>query len=181
MKYIVLLNKLNIYGGYCLKNNYKEFITRMKISAYNRNNKKRATPQRCRPQICRNYILNLAPAAFAAASRRRASAAQFKRGCDLKSEVHKVNLDRLCFFQKIIVHKILETVNIEVLILSPRLVQSHCQRGTASSAFIQEYSYRRNLSAFEIIGNLLGCRLGYFNHGKHPPSSFQTHRLISTD
>ncbi len=71
-----LLNKLNIYGGYCLKNNYKEFI----ISDENKRVliviiKKGQHRKDAALRYAGIYILNLAPTVFAAASRRRASAA----------------------------------------------------------------------------------------------------------
>jgi hypothetical protein len=48
----------------------------------------------------------------------------------------KINLDGLCAFEKLFVDDVLMTLDFKLFISVIRLIQSHCQAGAASAAFV---------------------------------------------
>jgi hypothetical protein len=81
----------------------------------------------------------------------------------------KVHLDGLSFLHELFVYDVLETVNIIRFVVFVRLIQSHSQSGTPSSAFIEKDADRLHIFALEILGNLLSGRFSYFQHDDVPP------------
>jgi hypothetical protein len=66
----------------------------------------------------------------------------------------KIDFNGIGFFKKIFVDQILIAIDIKLLIHIVRLIQSHGQTGTASSAFIQENAYGLDFLSLEIFSNL---------------------------
>ena len=75
-----------------------------------------------------------------------------------------IHFNGLCFLEKIFVYDELELIDLELLIRLARLIQSHGQGRPASATFIEKYANGRNLSAFEVLGNHLGCRRCNVDH-----------------
>ena len=82
----------------------------------------------------------------------------------LESVVYKIDFYGCCFFQELFINQVLKTFNIENVVGLLRLVQSHCQRRPASTAFIQKDSNGCYVLVFEVFGNLLSCRFSNFYH-----------------
>jgi hypothetical protein len=126
-----------------------------------RNNKKRYASNRQYRFIVSN--------ALATAGRLAGSAT-----CATRTEVHaaiqfesvhvEIDLDGSGFFQEFFVDHIFETVDIELFIHFIGLIQSHCQAGAASSAFVQEDPDGLDFLSLKIFSNLFGGRRCYFEH-----------------
>ena len=80
---------------------------------------------------------------------------KFNRRADAKTISEKIHLDGLGFFVKGFFDDELKTVYIEYVVIFFGLIQSHCQRRTASATLVQEYPNRRNVLTLEIFGDLL--------------------------
>lgn len=76
----------------------------------------------------------------------------------------KIDLDGLGFFEELFVDQILKAINVKFFIIFLRLVQSHCQSGAASAAFVEKDTDRLNLFSIKIGGDLLCSRRGHFQH-----------------
>ena len=92
-----------------------------------------------------------------------ASLTQLNAGRDGKSVIGKINLDRFCLFQENRVNDKLVITNFMDRVSIFWLIQSHCKRWSASTAFVQKDSYGRDLSVLEIFADLLLCRGCHFN------------------
>jgi hypothetical protein len=57
-----------------------------------------------------------------------------------------------------------ESINIEYVIIILWLVQSHGQRGRASTTGIIKNANGRHFLVFEILGNMFACQRGYLEH-----------------
>jgi hypothetical protein len=83
---------------------------------------------------------------------------------ELESVDQEVNLYRFGFFKEILADQVLESVDIENLIVVFWLIQSHCQTGAASAAFVQEDPDRTHFLPIKVCSYLLRSRGCHFQH-----------------
>ena len=76
----------------------------------------------------------------------------------------EIHLDRLGFFQKILIDDKLKAVNVKRFIRVDKLIQSHGQAGAPSAAFVEEDSNGFDFFSLEVFGNLRNCRLCDLEH-----------------
>ena len=76
----------------------------------------------------------------------------------------KIHFDRLCFIQKFRIDDEFKSVDVKFGIRIGKLIQSHGQARTPSTAFVKEYADGLDLFPLEILGNLLNCRLCDLEH-----------------
>jgi hypothetical protein len=92
----------------------------------------------------------------AAASR---AGAEIDARVDSETISHEIHGHGFGLFVKVFVDDELKTVYVENAVGFARLIQSHCQRRSASPALVQKNTDGRNLFVFEIFSNLMmGCR-----------------------
>lgn len=96
-----------------------------------------------------------------------ASLSQINAGRNRKSEIGKINLDGFCLFQENLVNDKLVVTNFMDRVRIFWLIQSHCKRWSASTAFVQKDPYGRDLSVLEIFADLLLSRGRNFNITHH--------------
>jgi hypothetical protein len=87
---------------------------------------------------------------------------EFNAAGELEAHVLKIDFDRLNFAQKIVVHEKGEPVDVELLVVVSRLIQSQRKGRTRSAALVQKYPDGLRLAALEIFRDLLGRRGGDF-------------------
>ena len=61
---------------------------------------------------------------------------KFDTAGKFETVVYEIDLNRLCLLHELFVDQVGKTVNIENVIGIFRLIQSHCKRGTASTAIV---------------------------------------------
>jgi len=83
---------------------------------------------------------------------------------DLESVLLEIHLDGVHFLHEILVDHVSESLDFIHVIGVFRLIQSHGQRGAASAALVEKDPYGCNVFAFEVLGDLLGCRFSYLDH-----------------
>jgi hypothetical protein len=104
-------------------------------------------------------------AAGAGAAGAAAPGAEIEAAVEFEAVDQKIDLDRLGFFQEILVDEELKSVDVEHFVVVSWLVQSHGEAGAASPALVEKYADRRDFFAPEIGLNLFSGRRGDFNHG----------------
>lgn len=76
----------------------------------------------------------------------------------------EIDLDRLGFFKKVRIDDEFKTVDVKRLVRIGKLIQSHGQARAPSAAFVEKNPDRFDVFSFEILGNLLDCRLCDLKH-----------------
>jgi hypothetical protein len=76
----------------------------------------------------------------------------------------KIDFNGFGAIQEIFIDDIFETIHIEFSVLLIRLIQSHGQAGSASSAFVQKNPNRPDLFVLEVGLDLFSGRRGNFEH-----------------
>ena len=74
----------------------------------------------------------------------------------------KIDFDRLNFAQKIVIHEKGEPVDVELLVVVSRLIQSQRKGRTRSAAFVEKNPDGLRLATLEIFRDLFGRRGGDF-------------------
>jgi hypothetical protein len=78
---------------------------------------------------------------------------------DAETISHEIHGHGFGLFVKVLVDDELKSVYVENAVGVARLIQSHCQRRSASPALVQKDADGRNLLVLEIFSNLMmGCR-----------------------
>jgi hypothetical protein len=83
---------------------------------------------------------------------------------DFESVLVKIDLDGLHLLHEAFVDHVGESFDFEHVVSVFRLIQSHGQRGAASASLVEKNPDGRNVFAFEVFGDLLCRRRGYFDH-----------------
>jgi hypothetical protein len=103
-------------------------------------------------------------AAGALGSAAGATAAEINAAIQLESVHVEIHFNRLGFFEKLRIDDKFKTVDVEFRIRFGKLIQSHGQARAPSPALVEEDANGLDLFPFEILGNLLNCRLCDFEH-----------------
>ncbi len=83
---------------------------------------------------------------------------------ELEAVHMEINFDGFCAFQKLFVDDVLVTIYVKLFISVVRLIQSHCQTGAASAAFVQKDPDRTDLLVAKICCDLFSSCRCYFEH-----------------
>jgi len=93
-----------------------------------------------------------------------ATGAEVYPAVQFETVLMEIDLDGLGFFKKFRVDDELKTVDVKRLVRVGKLIQSHGQSWASSAAFVEENPDRFDILSFEILGNLLNCRLCDLKH-----------------